>query len=162
MSDTIPTALQAFSGKALAAVELARMFADKLDVDTSSDEEFITADGMLKQMTAFTKEFAVAFREVLTERLKKHGDIDMGDGRRWYAGKVKKVSRTIEPANLFDALMEAAGGDIDRVAVCLSVNFAKPAEVRELSPELYVLSYTEEYVLDTKTGKAKRQPVLTR
>ena len=155
------TALQTFGQKSESAAALARRMAGELTL-ASPDEDWIMAESMLKEAGTFLSEFRTAFKEAFANRLKERGDIEIGDGRRFYAGKVKKVTRKVDPANLFDALMEAAGGDLDRVAVCLSVNFAKPAEVRELSPELYDLSYTEEFVLNSKTGKPKRQPVLTR
>ena len=158
---TETTAMTVFGDKSLSAVNLARQAVSRLAVNPTP-ENWIMAEGMFKQLREFTSEFGVAFRENFAAYLEEHGDIEVGDGRRMYAGKVKKVTRKIEPAALFDAMMEAAGGDLDRVATCLSVNFAKPAEVRELSPELYERSYAEEFVLDVKTGKPKREPRLTR
>ena len=156
-----PTALETFSLKSVAAAALAQRMVAKLALD-SPDDEWIMADSQVKQLRAFVAELGVAFREHFAERLLERGDIDLGDGRRFYPGKVKKVKRKVEAAALFDELMGATGGDFDAVAKCLSANAWKPAEVREVSPELYEESYAEEFVTDPRTGKTKREPALTR
>ena len=155
------TALDTFGGKTVTAAQLARRLVGKLTLD-SPPEDWIMAESQVREAKAFLAEFSVAFREHFVARLLERGDIDLGDGRRFYAGRVKKVSRKVDAPTLFDELMAAAGGDFDAVAKCLSANAFKPAEVREVSPELYKRSYQEEYVDDPKTGKAKREPRLTR
>ena len=155
------TALDIFGVRAMSAAALARTLVGKLTLD-SPDEDWIMADSQVKQLRAFVSELGVAFREHFAERLLERGDIEIGDGRRFYPGRVKRVSRTTTAALLFDELMGAAGGDFDIVAKCLSANAWKPAEVREVSPALYEQSFAEEYVTDPKTSKTKRQPVLTR
>lgn len=155
------TALDTFGLKSAAAASLAQTLVAKLTLD-SADEDWIMADSQVKQLRAFVAELGVAFREHFAERLLERGDIEIGDGRRFYPGRVKKVTRTTDAAALFDELMGVTGGDFDTVARCLSANAWKPAEVREVSPTLYGRSFSEEYVTDPKTGKTKRQPALTR
>ena len=155
------TALDAFGLKAVSAAALARTLVRNLTLD-STDEAWVMADSQVKQLRAFVAELGIAFREHFAERLLERGDIEIGNGRRFYPGRVKKVTRTTDAAALFDELMGATGGDFDAVAKCLSANAWKPAEVREVSPALYEKSYSEEFVTDPRTGKTKRQPALTR
>ena len=159
-----PTALETFGLKSTAAAKLAQRMVAKLGPD-SADEDWIMAESQMKEVVTFSGELRTAFKEAFVERLKQ-GDIEMGE-RRWYAGKVKKHTRTMGAGELLEKLFDAVGGDFDVIKRCLSGGQGvwKKSEVQEAAPDLHDESFTTEPVWELKEGKPRRQklePRLTR
>ncbi len=160
MKDT--TALEVFGGKAQAAATLARQLVAKLTLD-SPDEDWIMAEGQVKEAKAFVAELSVAFREHFAGRLLERGDIEFGEDR-WYAARETKMISLMDAHSIFEALMEETGGDWETAKRCLSKGAKtwKQSEIREVSPALHARAYEKEVVYHPETGKPKRQPALTR
>lgn len=157
------TALDTFGVKAMSAAALARTMVGKLALD-SADEDWILAESQVKQVGVFCRELSAAFKEHFADRLKERGDIEVGDGRRWYAAKVKETKPTMKGQEILEALMIEFGGDLDALKRCLSngADTWKHSEIRELAPKLHGRLYKTEIVLKAKSTKPKLKPALTR
>jgi len=153
-------ALETFGSKTVAAAQLARQLVAQLGPE-AADEKWLVAESQVREVKAFAAELAVAFGEAFTDRLKA-GDIDLGDGRRFYAGKVTKTAARLTPGEAFEALLEALGGDVDTLKDFLSSGWCKYGEVKGRLPELFDQLYEVTETLDAKTGATKRQARLTR
>lgn len=97
--------------------------------------------------------------ETIIDRINSDGEFMMGDVR-WYVGKDKKV-KPRNKAEVINAVLDMAGGDVDKLADFLSSDPFKYGAIRAHLESiekagLFDELFSTEEVLDLKTGKPKR------
>lgn len=95
------------------------------------------------------------FENIFIEWIQANGDLQIGDVR-YYVGTPKDTKCINVPATLA-ALLEATGGDFDRVCGCLSSNAIKHGAAKKVLPEdefSKLFSVTEKVTLEE--GKPKK------
>ena len=155
-------ALETFGTKTVAAAQLARQMVAKLGPD-ASDDQWIMAESQVREVKAFAAELGVAFSEAFVDRLER-GDIEIGNGRRFYAGKAKRTKVTMSPGEMLDTILESLGGDLDALKELLSSGWCKYGALKGLDPETFAKCFEVEEVIEVKDGVStvKREPRLTR
>ena len=96
--------------------------------------------------------------QLLEARLEWHalnGDCELDDGRRYYAGTVKRTKCRDKMATA-EAVLHATGVVIEDFVDTLSANAFKPGAAKKLLGGVWHDHFEVEEVADLKTGKAKQ------
>jgi hypothetical protein len=130
----------------------------RLESGEATKEDVLTTMGFVKRLSEVAKDCRSQFEKLAVEWIDKNGEIEDGSVR-WYVGKERKT-KCVDVAGTVRAILDATGGDLERVAACLSSDPFKPAStlamLREAGgPEPSDLFVTTE-VMDMKEGKPKR------
>jgi hypothetical protein len=107
--------------------------ASAITSETSVDDiaEVINAINFVAQAA---KEARRLFESAMEQRIRETGqEIVVGD-IRYYLGTEKKTTCK-NPSATIRAILEAAGGDEDRLIQCLSANWVKPGTTRKMFEE---------------------------
>lgn len=147
----------AISSPQVSLVQTVRDALCNLESGTATKEDVLTTMGFVKRLSEVAKDCRSQFEKLAIEWIDANGEID--DGRvRWYVGPERKT-KCINTRATIEALLNATGGDIDRMAECLASDPFKPASTKALLEDAGVdhgcLFQTVEEQ-DLKEGKPKR------
>jgi len=127
----------------------------EVNEDTTHDHIRHMQDAV-EAAVARVAEVRTVWTQALIEWINANGDLVVGD-IRYYVG-TSKTTKCIDKGQTLFNILDAAAGDLDSVARCLSANAWKPGECRGiLKGELWDENFTVEPVMDLKTGKPKKQ-----
>ncbi|RKZ12171.1 hypothetical protein DRQ53_15140 [bacterium] len=108
--------------------------------------ELINQVAMWKQLG---RELQQELDESLLEWCREHGDFEVEDVMRFYAGKGSKVRALLPASEAMDVLFDAAGGDLEVFAQLLSTNaFKQGAAKALLGEDAWAQCWTKDPVLD--------------
>lgn len=110
----------------------------------------------------FIQAIMADFREVkkigeakFMETIEAQGDIQTGT-ERWYCGGDKK-HKAISNGKVIEAILDATGGDFERVGECLASDPWKRSQIEVyVGPEKLAELFETTVVMDLKTGKPKK------
>jgi hypothetical protein len=129
--------------------EFRNLISQLVDCDDDHAREIVMAIDWLKSVTA---ELVQQRDAELAQRITVHGDLTMGDVR-YYVGPVKTTKCT-DTKGALEALMEATGGDWEKVVSCLASQPIKHGAASKLLPaEVYEKLFVVESKQEIKEGK---------
>lgn len=156
MTDHDDSAELAFrAGSGISAVSTLESALARLSDGTATADDVLTAI----DIDVFAGQVLAALRRTLKAALvawvEKNGEVTRGDVR-YYVGTEKRT-KCIDQKGTLTAVLDATGGDVDRLVDCLAAGaFKSGATSRVLDEDTYSKLFKTEEVKDLKTGKPKR------
>lgn len=124
--------------------------------DIGSREALLDVRSGIKELIAKLRDFAGEVEQALIANMERFGDIDLGDGKRLYIGS-EKSHKCLNAQATFAAILEATGGDEERMCEHLSTGAWKPgACAKTLGEKRFAELFETVIAKDVKTGSAKR------
>lgn len=105
---------------------------------------------MAQQLKALRDEL----KDAMVEYIREHGEINAGNSVRYVVGTEKRTKCRDRKA-LLHALLEACGGDLDRLGECLASDAFKHGACRKVLEDQWDAHFSVEvvYNVETKTPK---------
>lgn len=128
-------------------------------IDAMSPEERGELHQRKQVMLRLAKDFAAAIDEAMLEVLESGGEalIATPDGMKRLYPKIERRTKCPKPDKTLIGLLDAANGDFDAVARCLSSNAWKPAACKAVLGEAWGEHFTVSEVLEIKEGSARKR-----
>ncbi len=142
------------------SLELATVDAALLPLNEDSpDNAFVESLDMLDAVAARVKELRDQWKAAALERCQSRGDMLLGH-RRFYAGKATETWCDDVPATVL-AIYDAAAGDFDVMAGCLSANALKSGATRKvLSADVFARLFRTEDKVRLKDGEPTKKQLM--
>jgi len=132
------------------------------DAIAALDMECAAPDALLKTMNDLdllkreVRELGHLMEAAAIDWIKAHGDITVGE-MRYYVGTTTHSKSTDHKATV-DAILRAAGGDLDQLAECISSDGLKSGACKKLLGEtVFHTKFSTVVMSDLKTGKPLRK-----
>lgn len=126
----------------------------RVDGPTATREDVLAALDFAKRLREIAAELSRQAEAGAIAWIDAHGPITEGE-LRWYVG-TNRTHKCRDVRGTLAALLEATGGDLDRVAECLSSSAWKPGAAKAVLPDADAWFETVE-TPDLKTGKPERR-----
>ena len=129
----------------------------RLESGEATREDVLTTMGFVKRLSEVARDCRAQFDKLAVEWIDQNGEIE--DGQVWwYVGKERKT-KCVNTQGTIQALLDATGGDLDRMAQCLCSDPFKPASTKAMLEEAgldHAALFETTEVMDLKEGKPKR------
>lgn len=136
---------------------LRRVLATAVISDDQDTEAVLDSLNTLEAVTRRARELKSAVEESVVSWIEVNGDLHVpGTSARYYAG-TKKTTKCVDVRRAFEAVLDAAGGDLGAAMETLASNAIKAAAARKvLSGEAYGPLFVTEEKPVLKEGKATK------
>lgn len=140
------------------AASLLRNLQTEVVINHDSDAETVVDHlDALNVLARRARELKSAVEESVVSWIEANGDLHVpGTSARYYAG-TKKTTKCVDARRAFEAVLDAAGGDLEAAMETLASNAIKAAAARKvLSGEAYGSLFVTEEKPVLKEGKATK------
>lgn len=125
---------------------------DRVIEGGASRDDVLTTINVVDRLKQLTRELAAKSDAAVVAWLEQHGDIECGEVR-YYAG-VNKTTKCEDKSAAVGALLDATGGDVDKLSECLASDGLKPGMCRAvLGDKKFGALFVTKETADLKTGK---------
>lgn len=128
---------------------------ERLTAPNATAEDFLTALDTEAALKAIVREYGDRLKEAAIEYINKHGPVETVT-TRFYVGN-KRTTRCRDTERAVRAILEATGGDFDRMMGCLASQPLKHGECRSVLGNDWGRHFEVVETPDLKTGKPQKE-----
>ena len=127
---------------------------ERLMSPAATDEDFLQALDTEAGMKAIVREYSARLEEAAIDYINRHGPVETLTCR-FYVGPTK-TTKCRDTRRAVDAVLQACGGDFDRLMSCLTSQPLKHGECRSVLGDEWGQHFEVIERLDVKTGAPAR------